>query len=457
MCSILIMAFRIEQLQSQTQVLAPHLRQSLKILQASALELRTVIQEELQMNPTLEELPNEMISIDEPSKVDEIDREYSSFDEKSVATACKHHDYLMDSLTSDVSLQDHLLEQVGCLDLPENLNQVVYFIIGSLNEKGFLEIPTEEIILQTRSNYETVNRGLQIVQQLDPIGVGHRDIASCLLAQLKHFNKENSIAAKILRQCYPLLLRNKIIDIAKKLSISPDEVQAAIKEDISCLDPTPGYRFSAKPSQGIIPDVRIYKNYLNEWCVELNNQYIPRLKIGDNYKAMLSLSNKTEDKNYLKLKIRSGRFLIQAILQRQKTIEQISRSLLHHQYLFFEQGPDFLKPLNLQVLADSIGIHETTVSRATSNKYVETPFGIYSFKYFFTKGLNLSSGECISSSIIKKQIQEIIETENKRKPLSDQKIVTLLNQKNVQIARRTVTKYREMLGIPATSLRRKYD
>ena len=448
----------MEQLQTQTQVLAPHLRQSLKILQASALELRTVIQEELQMNPTLEELPNETISLDAPGNMEAFDGNYTIEDASSpVPMTSKQHDYLMDSLTSDVSLQDHLLEQVGCLDLPEKLNQVIYFIVGSLNEKGFLEIPLEEIILQTRSNYETVNHALQIVQQLDPIGVGHRNIVDCLLAQLKHQHKENTLAAKILSQCYSLLLRNRIVDIAKKLSVSSDEVQEAIKEDIACLDPMPGHRFTTRPSQGVIPDVRIYKNHLNEWCVVLNNQYIPRLKIGDDYKAMLSLSNNSEDKNYLKLKIRSGRFLIQSILQRQKTIEQISRALLRHQYLFFEQGPNFLKPLTLQILADSIGIHETTVSRATSNKYVDTPFGIYSFKYFFTKGLNLSSGECISSSIIKKQIQELVEREDKRKPLSDQKIVSLLNQKCVQIARRTVTKYREMLGIPATSLRRKYD
>ena len=448
----------MEQLQTQTQVLAPHLRQSLKILQASALELRTVIQEELQMNPTLEELPNETISLDAPGNMEAFDGNYTIEDASSpVPMTSKQHDYLMDSLTSDVSLQDHLLEQVGCLDLPEKLNQVIYFIVGSLNEKGFLEIPLEEIILQTRSNYETVNHALQIVQQLDPIGVGHRNIVDCLLAQLKHQHKENTLAAKILSQCYSLLLRNRIVDIAKKLSVSSDEVQEAIKEDIACLDPMPGHRFTTRPSQGVIPDVRIYKNHLNEWCVVLNNQYIPRLKIGDDYKAMLSLSNNSEDKNYLKLKIRSGRFLIQSILQRQKTIEQISRALLRHQYLFFEQGPNFLKPLTLQILADSIGIHETTVSRATSNKYVDTPFGIYSFKYFFTKGLNLSSGECISSSIIKKQIQELVDGEDKRKPLSDQKIVSLLNQKCVQIARRTVTKYREMLGIPATSLRRKYD
>ena len=185
----------MEQLQTQTQVLAPHLRQSLKILQASALELRTVIQEELQMNPTLEELPNETISLDAPGNMEAFDGNYTIEDANSpVSMTSKQHDYLMDSLTSDVSLQDHLLEQVGCLDLPEKLNQVIYFIVGSLNEKGFLEVPLEEIILQTRSNYETVNHALQIVQQLDPIGVGHRNIVDCLLAQLKHQHKENTLA-----------------------------------------------------------------------------------------------------------------------------------------------------------------------------------------------------------------------------------------------------------------------
>lgn len=449
----------MEQLQVQSQVLAPQLRQSLKILQASALELRSVIQEELQMNPTLEELPNENLSLDD-RKPDEFDFDFEDYAHDSKPAPNQmgaRHDFLIDSLTSEVSLQEHLMEQAGCLDLSNKLKNIVSFIIGSLNEKGFLDLPKDEIMMQTRGTREEVSEALSIVQQLDPAGVGCKDIVSSLLMQLKLKNKENSLATKILNDCYHLLLHNRIAEIARHLSVSKNEVLEAIKKDISCLDPVPGRRFQYKNSHGVIPDVRIYKNHLDEWCVELNNQHVPRLQIGTLYKDLLSQSLKSEERNYLRLKIRSGRFLIQAILQRQKTINQIARALLERQYLFFEEGPDFLKPLTMQTLADDLGIHETTVSRATANKYVDTPHGLFSFKYFFTKGLISDEGKFISNSIIKKQIKRIIEEEDKRKPLSDQKIVDLLAKSNVQVARRTVAKYREFLGIPATNLRRRYD
>lgn len=453
------MAFRMEQLQAQSQVLAPQLRQSLKILQASALELRSVIQEELQLNPTLEELPNESLSLDDrkPDEFDLSHEDYAPSTRLAQSQMTARHDFLIDSLTSEVSLQEHLLEQVGCLELPDKIKTIVSFIIGSLNEKGFLEVPQDEIMMQTRGNRAEISEALSIVQQLDPAGVGCKDVVSSLLVQLKHQNKEKSLATKILKNCYDLLLHNRIAEIARRLSVSKNEVLNAIKNDISRLDPAPGRRFQHKNSHGIIPDVRIYKNHLDEWCVELNNQHIPRLQIGALYKDLLSQNLKTEERNYLRLKIRSGRFLIQAILQRQKTVDQIAHALLRRQYLFFENGPDFLKPLTMQTLADDLGIHETTVSRATSNKYVETPHGLFSFKYFFTKGLISDEGECISNSIIKKQIKKIIEEEDKRKPFSDQRIVDLLAKDNVQVARRTVAKYREVLGIPATSLRRRYD
>ena len=456
------MIVRMEQLQAQTQVMAPQLRQSLKILQASALDLRAVIQEELQLNPTLEELPLDSISLDTPKEtVDNRASDFEDYDSNrkaSQAAKKKQHEFLMESLTSDISLQDHLLSQIGCLELTEDLDSITAFIIGSLDEKGFLTLSLEEIVRQTRHPIAKVQEALKIIQQLDPIGIGSKDVRSCLLLQLRHQNKKSSLAYTILDEYYPLLLKNKIVDIARHLNVSPEDVQNAINCDIVPLDPAPGRHFQSNPTQSIIPDIRVFKNHLGEWLVELNNDYIPRLRIGNTYKDMLSQSNvKMEDRNYLRLKIRSGRFLIQAILQRQKTIEQIAYALLKEQHDFFEKGPAFLKPLTLQVLAEAIGIHETTVSRATANKYLETPFGLFSFKYFFTKGLNFGTGAVISNSIIKQQIQKIIEGENRKKPLSDQKIVTLLTRNGVQIARRTVTKYRELLGIPAASLRRKYD
>lgn len=456
------MVVRMEQLQAQTQVMAPQLRQSLKILQASALDLRAVIQEELQLNPTLEELPLDSVSLDTPKEgFEEQNSEFEDYEQDSKASqaiAAKHHEFLMESLTSEVSLQDHLITQIGCLDLSEELHTIASFIIGSLDEKGFLSLSLEEIARQTRHPVPTIQEALKVIHQLDPIGVGSKDVRSCLLLQLGHQNKKNSLAYTILDEYYPLLLKNKIVDIARHLNLSPEEIQDAINHDIVPLDPAPGRHYHSNPTQSIIPDVRIFKSHLGEWVVELNNDYIPRLSIGSTYKDMLSQSNvRMEDRNYLRLKIRSGRFLIQAILQRQKTIEQIAHALLHKQIDFFENGPSALKPLNLQALAETIGIHEATVSRATSNKYLETPFGLFSFKYFFTKGLNFGSGTYISNSIIKQQIQKIIEAEDRKKPLSDQKIVILLTQNGVRIARRTVTKYRELLGIPAASLRRKYD
>ncbi len=457
------MVVRMEQLQAQTQVMAPQLRQSLKILQASALDLRTVIQEELQLNPTLEELPPlEVISLDAPKESSgnqELDFEnYNDATKISQAAAKKQHEFLIESLTSDVSLQDHLIAQIGCLELSDELRTIASFIIGSLDEKGFLTLSLEEIVRQTKQSVTAVQEALDIIHQLDPIGIGAKDVRSCLLLQLKYKHKQHTLAYNIIDEYYPLLLKNKIIEIARSLNTTKEKVQESINCDIVPLDPTPGKRFQLDPNQSIIPDVRIFKNHLGEWIVELNNEYIPRLQIGSIYKDMLSQSNvKIEDRNYLRLKIRSGRFLIQAILQRQKTIEQISYALLKEQKDFFERGPSALKPLTLQTLAEAIGIHETTVSRATSNKYLETPFGLFSFKYFFTKGLSFGSGASISNSIIKQQIQKMIETEDRRKPLSDQKIVALLTQNGVQIARRTVAKYRELLGIPSTNLRRKYD
>lgn len=452
------MGFRIEQSQVQAQVLAPYLRQSLKILQASALDLRAIIHEEMQLNPTLEELPTDSVSIESSGgDFSEKDYEYGTHSKDFQAAASKKHDFLLDSLTSEVSLQDHLREQVGCFDLPDKLYQVICFIIGSLNEKGFLELPMDEVVLQTGTSYKIVTQALKIVQQLDPVGVGCKNVEESLRIQLYHNHKANSLADRIISQCYPLLLRNRIADIAKTLSVSVESVQNAIRQDISILDPAPGRRFQSHPSQGVIPDVRIYKNGQGDWTVELNNQYIPQLQIGHLYKEMLGKNIKTEDRNYLRLKIRSGRFFIQAILQRQKTIEQIARTLLNKQIGFFEQGPNALKPLTLQVIAESMGVHETTVSRAIANKYVDTPFGVFSFKYFFTKGLNSVTGESISSSIIKKQVRKIIEGEDKKHPLSDQRIANMLTKNSVQIARRTITKYRELLGIPAASLRRQYD
>lgn len=447
---------QLRQLQTQAQILAPQLRQSLKILQVSALDLREMIREEMSTNPALEEVP--MMPEVDGKRSDAFETYGGGFEHNTDRSeAVKRHEFMMASLTSEETLQEHLSEQIGCMDLPKKLREVVEFIIGSLNEKGFLELSEEELAQQTASEPKQVTAALAVVQNLDPIGVGCKDTVSSLLVQLKHQNKEQSLAFKILSEHYDALIHNKFIDIAEACSVTVKDIQTAVRNDIAMLNPAPGSAFASNPTHTVIPDVRIYKNHLNEWVVELNRQYIPNLRIGSDFKTLLAKQLKPSERSYLRLKMRAGQFFIRAILQRQKTIEDIARALLQRQTDFFERGAAHLKPLTMQMLADDLGIHETTVSRATANKYVDTPFGVFGFKYFFTKGLRGISGGRISNSVVRQRIKRIVEDEDRRSPLSDQQIATLLAKEQVNIARRTVTKYRESLGILPASLRRQYD
>ena len=447
---------QLQQVQTQAQILAPQLRQSLKILQVSALDLRAMIREEIASNPVLEEIPPMSdLDVKNHGSFETYGGGFENNTDRS--EAAKRHEFMMASITSEVTLQEHLLGQVGCMELPKKLREIITFIIGSLNEKGFLELSEEELVRQTVSDVKQVTAALAIVHNLDPVGVGCKDTVSSLLVQLRHQNKAQSLAFKILSEHYDALLHNKLIEIAEACSVTVKEVQATVRNDIATLNPMPGSAFMSKPMHAVIPDVRICKNYLNEWVVELNHQYIPNLRIGSGYKALLTKNLNKTDRSYLYLKMRSGRFFIRAILQRQKTVEDISRALLHRQYDFFERGSAYLKPLTMQALADDLGVHETTVSRATANKYVDTPFGVFGFKYFFTKGLRGASGGSISNSVVRQQIRAIAEGEDRRNPLSDQKIAALLAKGGVKIARRTVTKYRKSLGILSANLRRQYD
>ena len=446
---------QLRQLQTQAQVLAPQLRQSLKILQVSALDLREMIREEISTNPALEEVPT-MPEVD--GKRSETFETYGGGFEHNTdrSEAVKRHEFMMASLTSEVTLQEHLSEQIGCMDLPKKLRTIVEFIIGSLNEKGFLELSEAELAHCTASEPRQIAKALSVVQTLDPIGVGCRNTLESLLVQLKYQKKERSLAFEILSKHYDALLHNKWVAIAKACSVTVQAVQTAVREDIAVLNPSPGSAFASKPTHAVVPDVRIYK-HLNEWRVELNRHFVPNLCIGNAYKTLLAKSLTAADRSYLHLKMRSGQFFIRAILQRQKTVEEISRALLSRQYDFFEYGTGHLKPLTMQALADDLGIHETTVSRATANKYVDTPFGVFGFKYFFTKGLRIASGSRISNSVVRQKIQAITEGEDKHNPLSDRAIAAVLAREHVEISRRTVTKYRESLGILSANLRRQYD
>jgi RNA polymerase sigma-54 factor len=478
---------------AQTQVLAPQLRQSLKILQVPAMELRNAILEELQANPTLEELAMDGISIEEESapkqEVDDdgepipersSDKETLDFSEdfsvlrkldddwadlmhqeagefEYTSDDAKRRQHFFDSITSDSSAYEDLMEQARLQESDPVILQALEYLIGSLDARGFLTSSISEIALLGDLPLRRVQEAARLLKGLEPVGIGAENVQECLLLQLRASRRGTSLAAQIIERHWELLLRRRIPDIARRLNVSVEDVQAAL-EEIGRLDPAPGRRFSEDTNRVVEADVTVYQDEQDEWIIELNNDYIPRLRISPAYKEMLAKGLlRGKDREYLQEKFRSGKFLINSIEQRQQTIERITREILNFQRDFFEQGSSKLRPLTMNQVAERVGVHETTVSRAIANKYIQTPHGVYELKYFFTPGYQGQDGESLSNTSVKERIAKIIDTEPPAKPFSDQKIVEILSEEGVKIARRTVAKYREELGILPTNLRRRYQ
>jgi RNA polymerase sigma-54 factor len=478
--------FHQVQKQTQTMVLAPQLRQSLKILQVPAIELRSTILEELQTNPTLDEIPNESITLDAPAndpndygsdegkpenpemdfqadfeifnKMDQDWKDYFAQENSNRVFSsedAERRQHFFDSLVSETSLHEHLEDQAKMVELTEEERKALHYLIGSLDQKGFLSLSLSDVALMTDLPLKAVQQAHQILLTFEPRGVGCFDLQHCLLFQLEIRGLKNSLAYEIIRDHFKLLLRRRVPEIARKTSSGVVETQTAF-ELIATLDPAPTSAFTEDTNRVIVPDASVIRGD-NGWEVHLNNELIPRLRINPAYKELLAKGSMTpKEKAYIQEKMRSGRFLMSSIEQRQQTIEKITRQLLAFQMDFFEKGVSALRPLTMSQIADTVGVHETTVSRAISGKYIETPHGTFEFKYFFTPGLQSNTGESISNKSVKEAIASIIEGEDPSKPLSDQEIVRLLGEKEVQIARRTVAKYREELGILPTNLRRRY-
>ncbi len=490
------------QKQAQTMVLAPQLRQSLKLLQVSALELRSAILEELQTNPVLEELPYDDISLeaaeaspagpdaqpdapgDEPEAEPQIEvpRDAEETLDFSDAFAVldrmgeEWHGYLneeageipytsedarrrqhfFDSLTAPPSFQAELLEQARLVEEDPEVLEALEFVLGSLDDAGLLTASPSDLALMSGKPLATVQKAVALLRGLDPPGLGAQSVQECLLLQLQRKGLGQSLAARIVQKHWPLLLRRRIPELARALRVPMREVEAAI-EVIAGLDPAPARRFAEETNHVIEPDVTVEKDANGQWQIILNNDFIPRLRINPDYKQLLAKGRLTgKDREYLQGLFRSGRFLISAIEQLHQTIERITRALLKFQADFFERGPAGLRPLTMSQVAESVGVHETTVSRAIANKYIRTPHGVFEMKYFFTPGYQGEDGREVSNTSIKDRIARIIAGESPRKPLSDQKIVEMLKGEGITIARRTVAKYRDELGIPPTNLRRQY-
>jgi RNA polymerase sigma-54 factor len=477
-----------QQRQTQQLVLAPQMRQSLKILQVAALDLRATIQEELQANPTLEELPMEGVSLDRNGTSAESDSDSSSTSgeamdfskDKDLEILGKLNDdwrdhlsdtggvrqmspeederrqHFLDSLTTETSLSEHLMQQAELTESTPEVRAAMRYLIGSLDDRGFLTSTLNDIALMSGLSLEVVQQAAKLLRTFDPPGIGAEDLGQSLLLQLAHKGREKSVAARIIRDHFDLLVRRRIPDLARKTGLAPEIIQEAI-EEIGTLDPAPGRRFADDSNRVVVPDVTVEKEG-DEWKIILNSDYIPRLRLSNTYKDLIAKGTlNKQERDYLREKLRSGKFIINAIEQRQRTIERITREIIRHQTEFFEEGVSKLKPLTMTQIADIIGVHETTVSRAVANKYMKTPHGVFDMKFFFTSGYQSNEGVAVANTSVKEMIADIIAGEDPGAPLSDQDIVAVLDGKGLKIARRTVAKYREELGLLPSNLRRRYD
>jgi RNA polymerase sigma-54 factor len=493
----------MSQKMSLNQVLAPQLQQSLNLLQAPMLELKAMIDQELQVNPVLEEQaamdtdagergggdegeeakvdlaeppsdtqydPTEESNAGEPvddfqkeiNQLLELDQEWRDhFSSNNIPLQnSKDEDekrqFMLDSVTTTQSLQDFLLEQARLSDLGEPQFKIAELIIGNIDDAGFLQSSLDELVFSSGCPSEKIEVVLDVVQAFHPPGVAARDLRECLMLQLKRAERADSLEYRIIRDCMNELGRRRIREIAKKTGETVDAVQVAL-ERVGHLEPKPGREYMPEIEQFVVPEIFISRGDDGEWKVTSNNEYIPRLRISNAYKDLMAQAATSSDvRSYIRDKIRSGKFLLKSIHQRQSTILNIATEILKRQEEFMEHGASQLRPMTMSQVADVVGVHETTVSRAVSGKYIETPHGVLEMKYFFTSGLASKDGTSLANTSVKEMLGELVKKEDGTKPLSDEDLVKAFTDKGVKIARRTVAKYRAELNILPSHLRRVY-
>ena len=462
------------------QVLSPQLQQSLLILQTPLLELRNLVQQEMETNPVLEELPDQPSAderdeaessaddnfTNEFQKLASLDEEWRDYMAQSASysadgarrskEAQDKRQFLFDSIPVQETLQQNLVGQLNQSVLSASDRNAAELIIGNVDDNGFLQSTPEEMALNSGIPKEDFEKMLALIQSFYPPGVGARDLRECLLLQLQRQGKENTLEHKIVSEHMEDLGRRRFPEIARRMGISVEEVQKA-GDNIARLNPRPGQVFAAAPQNYVLPDVMVEK-VDGEYQIVLNNEQIPHLRISNLYKDIIASGNaqSSDVKNYIRDKIRSGKFLIRSIHQRQQTILNIAQQIVSRQFDFLDHGPSHLKPMTMADVADTVGVHETTVSRAVSGKYMATPQGVFEMKYFFTSGYQTATGDSLSNISVKGAILDLVKHENGSAPLSDHEIVEILGERGIPIARRTVAKYRDELNILPSYMRRKY-
>jgi RNA polymerase sigma-54 factor len=504
----------------QQLVMTPQLQQAIKILQLSLPELEAVVQNELDSNPMLEPLdqsvaetaansdgddmdvaasdgeplaaepepgsatandnewepggldeaaaptlategPDAASEIDHTDRLDKLDwREYLENYSNNWQNGeppdpdDERRQTLENTLTGRTSLEEHLMWQLRESNLSETDQRIGATIIYNLNDDGYLETPVEELAAQLEIDPEQIKRVLKRIQRFDPPGVGARDLRESLYAQLANHGMEESLAARVVLNHLDLLEKHRYNEIAKALGVPLGMVGEAAKV-ISLLEPKPGRDYGGQNAAYIVPDVFIQK-VGDDFIVTLNENAVPRLRLANYYQRVLNDDTiASETKEYLQERLRSARWLVQSIFKRQQTIFKVANSIIKFQRAFFEHGISQLKPLVLKDVAEDISMHESTISRATANKYAHTPQGIFELKFFFTSGVKAADGEDVSAETVKEKIRTLVGAE-REDPLSDQAIADILRRDQINIARRTVAKYRQALGILPSSRRKKF-
>jgi len=458
---------------SQQLVMTPQLQQAIKLLQLSRMELQETINKELLENPVLEETidtPDPNLVTEEKSATSSASgaEEYmDSFDSNSSAppsirTHRPSYDeqiYSLENLATRVeNLYDHLSWQLKMSGFSKHEEEFGEKILENINDDGYLQVEFDDLVKNSGLSYEEAEEVLLKIQEFDPVGVGARNLKECLLQQVRQLNLKDGKLTSLIKHNLPELEKRNYGTIARKLKITQERAIELAKIVLS-LDPKPGRAFSQNEAQYIMPDIYVLK-IGDEYVVSLNEDGIPRLRISSYYKSM-AVDKKSDvekkDKDYLQERLRSAVALIRSIQNRQKTIYKVTEAIVKKQRDFLEQGVSKLKPMILREIAEEVGMHESTISRVTTNKYVHTPQGLFELKFFFNNPVsNMTGQDDVASESVRQKIKEIISEEPAKKPYSDQDIVDELKKHNIDVARRTVAKYREMLGILPSSKRKKH-
>ncbi len=455
-----MLGYNLKLEQKQKLIMTSELQQAIKILQFSSLELKDYVEQMMVENPLIEVGEEEKKSEIAETEVDweEYLRESESYGSSFLPREVKEDVCLENMISEEQNLQEYLFFQLGCLRLNPLEQRIGRYLIGNIDSAGYLTTSVEQTAHALGAGRRTVEDVLRLVQSFEPAGIGARNLQECLLLQLRQKNNTDQDLRRLVENYLQDIGLGKLQKVAAAMHLSVVRVQE-LADLLKGLNPKPGASYSSgEETRYIVPDVLI-ERVEGEFVILVNDSFLPRLTINRTYSAILNKVSQADEstKNFVVNKMNQALWLMRSIEQRRMTIYRVTEALLRKQIDFFNKGIMFLKPLTMKQVAKEIGVHESTVSRATSNKYVQTPHGIFEFKFFFTNGLSTSTGNSTSSEIIKQLLLELIKNEDITRPYSDQKLVALLQEQGIQIARRTMAKYREELGVLSSAQRRRYQ